>query len=267
MTVQIGSRQIGAGHLVYVIAEIGSNHDGDLGQARELIAIAAECGADAAKFQLYRAGELYPGRITPGALPDAWLPELKACCESNRVEFLCSVFSLETLEAYLAVAPAAVKIASPEAYAFALIGAACESGLPVIVSTGACDFEDVRAVSELAGGDPLVLLHCVSAYPAPFDAMNLLAMAELAVFNVPVGLSDHTLASPAPVVAVALGASVIEKHLTLSRSLVGPDHPFALDPDEFGRMVRDVHAAEVMLGDGVKRVAACEDATDRRVAA
>lgn len=266
--VKIGSCTVGPGSPVYVIAEIGSNHDGDLGQARELIGVAAECGADAAKFQLYRADELYPGEVTAGALPDAWLPELKACCHANRVEFLCSVFSVETLEAYLDVEPAAVKIASPEAQAYELIYCAALSGVPLIVSTGACDDLDVQAVVTMVDGAPLVLLHCVSAYPAPVELLNLNVIRTMRRrFGVPVGFSDHTMDGPAPAVAVALGASVVEKHLTLSRRLVGADHPFALEPDEFARMVGDVREASVMVGDGVKRVQACEDATDRRVAA
>ncbi len=263
---RIGSRLIGQGP-VYVIAEVGSNHDGSLDQAKRLICVAAEAGADCVKFQLYRADTLYPGSHTAGAVPDEWLPELKECCAGHGVEFLCSVFCMDTLAAYLEVEPSAVKIASPEATDIELLAAVYESGLPAFVSTGAMDWEMLDK-TELVLGGPHVLLHCVSSYPSPARQMNLRAIpAMIERYGVPVGLSDHT-SNPAlaPAVAVALGACVIEKHITLDRRAVGPDHSFALEPTAFGLMVKNVHVAQRMLGDGVKRVQPSEDATDRRAA-
>jgi N,N'-diacetyllegionaminate synthase len=263
---KIGNTPIGHGEPVYVIAEIGSNHDNDLDQAKQLIQTAADAGADAAKFQLYRADKLYPGQITPGALDDVWLPELKTTCHEAGIEFLCSIFCTETLAAYLEVQPAAIKIASPEASNLDLLRACAETGLPLIVSTGAMDWTMLDRSVDVLGNADVVLLHCVSAYPAPPEHLNLRAILSLSKrYNVPVGFSDHTLGSQGvSVAAVALGACVIEKHLTLDRNLEGPDHPFALEPDEFRQMVDAIRQTEQMLGDGVKRVMPSEDPTDRR---
>lgn len=267
LNVCIGGTCVGGGEPPYVIAEIGSNHDGSMLQASQLIQAAADAGADAAKFQFYRADKLYPGTITQGAVPDEWLPLLKAACHEAGVEFLCSVFDLETLDAYLAVGPAAVKIASPEATNQRLVAAAADTGLPVIVATGAMTGVEVDR-AHFHAGERQVLLHCVSAYPADPGQMNLGVVARMAArYNVPVGLSDHTLDPVvAPVAAVVLGACMVEKHLTLDRSGAGPDHGFALEPGEFALMVEAVGLAYRMRGDGVKRVMASEDATDRRAA-
>jgi N,N'-diacetyllegionaminate synthase len=271
--VNIGNTLIGHGEPVYVIAEIGSNHDGDLDQAKRLIHVAADAGADAAKFQLYRADKLYPGTITPGALPDQWLPLLKTACHEAGIEFLCSIFCAETLAAYLEVQPAAIKIASPEATNLDLLADAARTGLPLIISTGATTWDDLEQLEDTLSDhalDPLgfadhVLLHCVSAYPADPAQLNLRAIAEMAeTYYVPVGFSDHTLRTEPAVAAVAAGACMIEKHLTLDRNLEGPDHPFALEPDEFADMIDSIRQVEQMLGDGNKRVMPSEDPTDRR---
>ncbi len=265
--VEIGDKSIGPGHPVYVIAEIGSNHDGSLDTAKTLIETAAKCGADAAKFQFYRELELYPGQTTPWALPDWWLLELQECAHNCGVEFMASVFSLETLNVYLMIEPAAIKIASPEATDYELLYCAAATGLPVIVSTGACDMVDVNGVRLFLEGTDWVLLHCVSAYPARADEMNLAVLPMLArEYGVPVGLSDHSMERLVAEYAVAAGASVIEKHLTLDRSLPGPDHPFALEPREFRALVKAIRRVERVMGDGVKRVQASEDPLDRRVA-
>jgi N,N'-diacetyllegionaminate synthase len=266
--VNIGGTRIGPCEPVYVIAEIGGNHDGNIDQAYRLIQHAADAGADCCKFQFYRADKLYPGKVTDGAIPDWWLPELKRACHGEGVEFLCSVFCLETLYAYLEVEPAAVKIASPEATNDELLHAA--SCLPMLVSTGALDWHGCYSVNQVlkAHCAEYALLHCVSAYPAELDHLGLRVIAEMIRrYRVPIGFSDHSL-NPclAPVVAVSLGACVIEKHLTLDRRSPGPDHSFALEPGEFLMMVDAVRAVPGVLGDGVKRVTPGEDATDRRAA-
>lgn len=266
--VTIGSRTIGPSHPTYIIAEIGSNHDGDLDTAKRLIQTASRCGADAAKFQLYREHDLYPGQSTPGAIPDGWLPELQRACRDSGVEFICSVFSLETLAAYLSVGPAALKIASPESHNRELLVAAGRSDLPLIIATGASDNTDVTRAVLAVITRQLILLHCVSAYPASMQEMNLACIPRMAErYRCPVGLSDHSLERCVAEYAVAAGACVIEKHLTPDRNLPGPDHPFALEPRDFRAMVKAVRQVERIMGDGVKRVQPSEDATDRRAAA
>lgn len=267
--VKIGKHAIGAGNPVFVIAEIGSNHNGHLETAKRYIETVGALGAHCAKFQLYREDKLYPGQTTPGAIPDHWLPHLKRACRNAGVEFMCSVFCEETLDSYMQVRPTAIKIASPESHNHALLRAAGATGVPVVVATGASTYRDVYATAQALDGARWVLLHCTSAYPAPDAEANLAVIQELAAMyeGIPVGLSDHTTHGPAPALAVALGASVVEKHLTFNRSLPGPDHSFALEPAEFRQMCQDVQRAAAMLGDGQKRVTVSEDAKDRRQAA
>lgn len=263
----IGARTIDESR-IYVIAEIGGNHDGHLAQAQALIEQAAVAGADAAKFQLFKPDRLYPGSHTEGSISAGWMQTLKRTCEDFAVEFLCSVFCLDTLAAYVDTDPAAVKIASPEATDLALLTQAALTGVPLLVSTGAMGWPALDRSMRVLDGHDVALLHCVSAYPAPVRQMNLAVIPMMRkLYGVPVGLSDHTLHPwRAPLSAFGLGASIVEKHLTLDRSLKGPDHSYALTPGSFASMVRELRIAGHMHGDGVKRVQPSEDATDRRAA-
>lgn len=257
---RIGTVAVGPGEPVYIVAEIGGNHNGNLDTAYALIEAAAAAGADSAKFQLFNPNTLYPGRFTHGAVPEEWLPHLKARCHEHGIEFLCSVFDHQTLNAYVAHKPAAIKIASPEAANRELVDRAAATQLPLIISTGA-----MTLIQALQIQTDTVLLHCVSSYPAPPDEMNLRAIPALLTYRQYVGLSDHTLHPTfAPAAAAALGACLIEKHLTLDRTLQGPDHAHSLEPAEFAAMVEAVRATEAMLGDGNKRVMPSENPDDRR---
>ncbi len=251
---------------VLVIAEIGGNHDGSPDRAYMLIEAAAAAGADAVKFQLFNPDTLYPGKRTEGSIPARWLRPLSSFCESQGVVFGCSVFDVETLEQYLEIDPAWVKIASPEATNRVLLQAAANSGVPLLVSTGAMDEEMVDDTMDVLSGSEVTLLHCVSAYPADPLEMNLAAIGAMRDrYDVPVGLSDHTTNFfEVPMLAVAAGAAVIEKHLTLNKQSPGADHSFALDQFEFATMVAGIRVAESVLGDGVKVVQPSEDPTDRR---
>ena len=277
--VRIGSRTIGDGEPCFVIAEAGSNHNGSLGQAKKLIDVAAEAGADAVKFQVFRAPKLYPRSagvsdylqvprsiyeiISEMEMPYEWIPELARHCEDRGVFFLSSVFderSADEVEAYVP----AFKIASYEMTHTPLVEYVAGKGNPVIVSTGAAHLEEVAATVEAfrrTGNDQLVLLQCTARYPAPTDSLNLKAITVLKrEFGVPVGLSDHS-TDPVlgPVTAVALGANVIEKHFTLSKELPGPDHRFAVEPSELRLMVEKVREAERALGAEKKTVHPVEE--------
>lgn len=277
-SVRIGARAVGTWHPCYVIAEAGSNHDGSLAQAKELIDVAGAAGADAVKFQLFRAARLYPKNagvsgylrtdtpiydiISRLEMPYEWLPELAARCETAGVDLLVSPFdeeSADRLDPYVKV----FKIASYEMTHLPLVQHIARKGTPVIISTGTATLDEVEAtVAAFAetGNTQLVLMQCTAAYPAPLDALNIRAITTLrARFGVPVGLSDHS-RDPivGPVVAVACGAAVVEKHYTLSNTLPGPDHRFALEPDELRRMVAAVREAEVALGSGEKVTAPVE---------
>ncbi len=267
MTTESAARAL-AGAGIQIVAEVGSNHNHDLGLAHEHIRAAAESGADAVKFQLFRAGSLYPpnaGRVqTPMGvadlhemfeaftLPPEWLAELRADARHRGLQFLCTAFDEETLAQLAALEPPAIKIASPELNHLPLLRAAARLRRPLICSTGLATIADIdEAISTIRGEWPdpqLVILQCVSAYPLPAEQSNLGVIETLRhTFGVPAGLSDHTMdVDRVPAVAAALGACLIEKHLTLDRSLPGPDHPFSLEPGEFTRMVDTVRAVQAM---------------------
>jgi sialic acid synthase SpsE len=274
MRIKVGERWIGAGEPCYIIAEAGSNHNGSLETALALIDVAAEAGADAVKFQGFRARTLYPrsaGRsdylgdprsiydiIEAMELSPAWLPTLAARCAKRNVHFLCTPFDEAWVELLDGHVPA-FKLASYEMSHLPLARAVLARGKPVFASTGAHTLDEVRPLLDVArevGNEALVVLQCTAAYPTPPHAVNARAIATLreATGHL-VGLSDHS-RDPivAPVVAVALGACVIEKHFTLSNRLPGPDQAFAVEPDELARLVRAVREAEAVLGTGDKKL-------------
>lgn len=268
----IAGRPVGAGHPTVVIAEPGSNHNGSLDTALELIDAAADAGADAVKFQTFRAEDHY-ARETPqftylrelapnvstfelirqNELPRAWHATLRARAEKHGVMFLSTPSDQAAVDELVDQhGMAAVKIASFEAVDLPFIEYCARKGKPMLVSTGMCnlgDIEDILATLERAGNAQVVLLHCVSLYPTAPEHVNLRAMQTMAAaFDVPVGLSDHTTGIEVPIAAVALGACVIEKHFTLDRRMRGPDHPFAVEPPELRAMVAGIRKVEAALG-------------------
>ncbi|MCB1006611.1 MAG: pseudaminic acid synthase [Acidimicrobiales bacterium] len=272
-TVALGERRVGPGEPVYVIAELSANHGHDLDTARAIVAAAAEAGADAVKLQTYTAdtmtidartppfvvgdGTLWAGRnlyelYQEAATPWEWHAELQAQARDLGLDLFSTPFDATAVAFLDELGTPAMKIASFELVDLELIRAAAATGQPLIVSTGmATDAEIDEAVEAAvgAGATGLVLLRCNSSYPAPPDEMDLRTIPAMARrWSVPVGFSDHTLGTTAATVAVALGASVLEKHLTLRRSDGGPDAAFSLEPGEFGAMVAAVREAEAALG-------------------
>jgi N,N'-diacetyllegionaminate synthase len=264
------SMQFGSGE-VMIIGEVGSNYDDELKVAKEHVAALKACGADAVKFQTLRRDKLVAPRVwSDGAwvenpvyrnfsnleLPDDWHYSLKQTADRHGIEFISTPFYLEAVDLLEKVGACTYKIASGDITFFSLLEAVGCTGKRVILSTGASSLGDVdRALSVLtrSGAGDIVLLHCVSNYPPQWDEMNLRAVATLReAFGLPVGLSDHSPGSLAPIAAVAMGATVIEKHVTFDRSLPGPDHPFAVTMDEFGDMVQQVRLLEQALGTGEK---------------
>jgi sialic acid synthase SpsE len=281
--VRIGERLVGDGAPVYVIAEAGSNHDRDLDQAKRLIDVAAEAGADAVKFQTFTSERIvaetrtrakYLDAILPPdetmatlfrklELPYEWPEDLYRHAEAAGLDFLSSPFDEQAADMLDALGVKAFKIASYELWHLPLLRHVAAKGKPMICSTGMADLADVQeaidVLTEAGARDRLILLHCVVNYPPPFSDLNLRAIETMrAAFGVPVGYSDHTPGWTAPVVATSLGAAVIEKHFTTSRDRPGPDHRFALEPDELKAMVRAIHDAQASLGDGVKKMADAE---------
>lgn len=272
----IGDRAVGPGTPTYVIAEIGSNHDGRLDRARTMIELAALCGADAVKFQSFTADGLVarcivdpqggPARDNPVhpilarfSVPGDWHAELVACAEAAGIHFLSAPFDLGRLALLDRLDVPAIKIASGDITFEPLLQAAARTGRPVLLSTGMSDLSEVgRAVATLqeAGCRQLVLFQCVSCYPTSLEQANVRAVKTLAEqFGCPVGLSDHSPGSAAALAAVALGVCAVEKHLTFDRNLPGPDHPFAMEPQEFRSMVREIRNVEAALGNGQKEPA------------
>ena len=272
---------------VYVIAEAGSNWragspERDRAQARALIDVAVEAGADAVKFQTYRPETVYVanagnsdylsksgvkddiGKIFADlAMPYEMIPELAAYCRKQDIAFMSTPFSPDD---FAAIDPHVQihKVASYEISHPHLITLAARSGKPLVMSTGASVESDIAWAVDLfhaGGGKDLCLMQCTAKYPANIDSLNLLAIPSLRRrFRAAVGLSDHSReAALAPVMAVALGARVIEKHFTLDNTLPGPDHSFALLPSELKQLVREVRMAEQALGDGIKRVLEAEE--------
>jgi sialic acid synthase SpsE len=269
----IGERMVGPGHPTYVIAEAGANHNKDLDIARRLIDVAADAGADAVKFQTY-SGAIYSTK-TPGfkylepttdmspsellediALPREWQGELAAYAAERGIDFFSTPFDHDAVRELAALGVPVLKIASFEIVDPQLIRAAAATGRPLIISTGMAMLGEIEDAIEAAvdGGAPAVgLMQCASVYPAKAELINLRAMATMErAFQLPVGLSDHSLGINVPIAAAALGAAFIEKHYTLERTMPGPDHAFALEPDELTAMVAGIREAHAALGDGRK---------------
>lgn len=287
--VRLGDRLVGDGEPCFIIAEAGANHDRDLKVAHQLIDVAADCGADAVKFQTYSAETLY-SRFTPRfkemdeferspkgerpfelikrvELPREWQRELRDHAVERGLYFLSTPFDLAAVEELAELGIKAFKIASCEITYYALLKAAAKHQCPLIISTGNSNLADVEmaiaAVHE-ESNDQVILLHCVSQYPARFEDLNLRAMQTLAqAFDVPVGFSDHTMDNTGAVLAVGLGACCFEKHFTLNRKRRGPDHPSALEPDELADYVEAIRNAEKALGSRVKRVQPSEEENHR----
>jgi len=281
-TVRIGDREVGAGHPCFLIAEAGVNHNGDVELAKELVDIAADAGADAVKFQTFKAERLvsaaapkadYQLRTTDAAesqldmlrkleLSEAAHEELSARCTERNILFMSSAFDETSAGLLDELGVAAFKIPSGEITNLPLLDHVARMGQPMIVSTGMSTLGEVEtAVRTIraAGNDALVLLHCVSNYPADPADVNLRAMATMAAaFGVPVGYSDHTSGIEVALAAVAMGACVIEKHFTISRNLVGPDHEASIEPDELKALVRGIRTVESALGSGQKLPAPSE---------
>lgn len=272
--VKIGNKKIGDKHPTYIIAEAGSNHNGHMYIAKRLIDKAADAGADAVKFQVFRAEKLYPKKagvtkylkmdkpiyeiIKDMEMPYEWIPTLAEYCKEKNIEFLASVFdeeSADILDEYVN----AHKIASYELTHIPLIRYVAKLKKPIILSTGASNISDIEeSVRTIKDGENknLCLMQCTAKYPAPLTAINVNVIRTFKdKFKIPVGLSDHSReVFIAPMAAVSVGAKIIEKHFTLDKNLPGPDHKFALEPDELKEMVEKINMVEKVLGSDTKKI-------------
>lgn len=269
-TVAIDGRTVGAGHPTYVIAELGLNHGGDVETGKRLVEAAAEAGADAIKLQTYRTEERVPADspifdILKGAeLDEAGHRELQQAAADNGVAFASTPFSPASADLLDALGVAAFKIASFDIVNEQLIDHVAAKGRPMIVSRGMAGVAESDRAVELvdAHGAPLALLHCVSAYPLEPEDANLAVIDTLRErYGRPTGYSDHTLGIDVPALAVARGATVIEKHFTLDRDAEGPDHALSADPERLAALVRRIREIEAVLGSAEPRLLEAEEGT------
>jgi N-acetylneuraminate synthase/N,N'-diacetyllegionaminate synthase len=272
--IRIGNRLIGDGQPCFIVAEVGINHNGDINLCHRLIDAAAKAGADSVKFQNYKTEDFISDRTLTYTYKSQgkmitesqwemfkryesrsnWWPELKRQCDELGVIFFATPTSEACMQELLEVGAPLLKNGSDYLTHTPLLECMGRTGVPVIVSTGMAnqqDVDDAVAAIRRGGKSPLVLLHCTSAYPTPITDVNLNRMISLRErYNVPVGFSDHTEGWLAAVQAVTLGACIIEKHFTIDHELPGPDHWFSSTPNELEELVRQLRAAEVRLGHG-----------------
>ena len=271
--IKIGDRLIGDGQPTYIIAEIGVNHNGILALALKLIDIAADAGADAVKFQKRKLDKLYGRKYLENAnagektlryllpilqqveLPEHDFYEIVEHCNQRNITFLCSAFDSESADFLAQLGVPAFKVASADLTNLPLLDHLISIGKPLILSTGMSRMDEVEATVDFLKERQaeFALLHCNSTYPAAFEDINLLFMNQLRRFGVPVGYSGHERGIAVSTVAAAMGACIIERHLTLDRTMDGPDHAASLEPQGFKKMVRDIRQVILALGTGEEK--------------
>jgi len=274
--IKIGNKVIGKDNPCFIIAEAGSNHDGKLEQAKKLIDVAVSAGADAVKFQSFKADKIAAKTKDDivkidiaGAktlfdlyknleLPQEWLEELIEYAEEQGIIFLSTPFDEESADILDEIGVPAFKIASFELVHLPLLRHVARKNKPIILSTGMANLGEIEEAINVIlseGNNKIILLHCGIGYPLPMEAVNLAAMETLRqTFSCPVGYSDHTMGITIPIAAVSRGANVIEKHFTINRNLPGPDHSFAVEPDELKAMVQAIRDVEKAIGSPRKEV-------------
>lgn len=270
-------RKIGPGYPAYIIAEIGSNHDGSLERAKNLVSLAKKAKADAVKFQSFQA-HLLTNRFTKEGndwikessyeileqltVPVDWHIELAKHCKEEEIDFFSTPFDLERLKLLDELDVPLIKIASGDLTNNLLLEKAAKLHRPIIISTGAAYLREIEIALKILKENhakDIAILQCVSSYPAEFKDANLLSMKTIQdTFQVPVGYSDHTPGIVVPIATIALGGSIIEKHFTDDKNRIGPDHPHSLDTKEFSLMVRSIRELEEAFGSEIKKPSTSE---------
>jgi N,N'-diacetyllegionaminate synthase len=269
-------------HSTFIIAEAGVNHNGSLELAKKLVDKAKKAGADAIKFQTFKtellvskyaekadyqknitdASELQLNMLKRLELDKKQYVELFEYCKQNNIQFLSSVFEKSSVNFLNKLGLSIFKIPSGEIINIPLIKYIASQNKEIILSTGMATLGEVEEALEVIfsmGNKNVTLMHCVTEYPAPFNEVNLKAMLTLKnAFKLPIGYSDHTLSTEISIAAVALGATIIEKHFTLNKNFEGPDHKASLEPEELKQFIKSIRNVEVALGNGIKKPAKCE---------
>lgn len=268
-------KKIGPNEPVYFIAEAGSNFNQSLEIAKTLIEVAKDSGADAVKFQLFQAEELYPkdspayDAVKSVELNPDWIPKLKEHADKYEITFLASPFDKQSVDILENVGIAGYKVASSEIVKMDLLAYMARTKKPMFLSTGMCEITDVVSAIELCeenGNMDLAIMQCSAVYPLPMEQVDLNVLKTYSrMFDYSVGFSDHTLDNIASITSVGCGATVIEKHFTLNKKSEGPDHFYALEPDELKKIIQDVHSAKTALGQYKKRMHQDEKNYGRRL--
>ena len=283
--IRIGDHLVGDGQPVYIVAEIGSNFDRSLEQAKNLVDLAKDAGADAVKFQSFLADKIVSEHgfrnlqisfqskwkksvcevYEDAELPREWHQEIADYCRKKGITFFSAPYDKEAVDLLDEIGVPAFKVGSGDINFLSLIEYMAKKGKPMIVGTGAStlgEIEETINIMRAAGNEDIILLQCVTNYPSPIEQANIRAMITLReAFQVNVGYSDHTLGYLIPLGAVALGACMIEKHFTLDKMREGPDHRFSMNVSEFAEMVKNIRLMEKALGSYIKRPVPAEDET------
>lgn len=262
---------------VFIIAEAGVNHNGNISLAKKLVDMAVECGADAIKFQTFKAEEStgcfaekakYQKENDPTEesqlemikkleLPFESFKEIQGYCNKRGIIFISTPDGLESLDCLVKLDIPLIKIGSTEVTNYRFLKQIGETGKPVILSTGMSTLGEVEKAVEVlksTGNKNIKLMHCISDYPTGINDVNLNAMITMReTFKVPIGFSDHTVGFESAIASVALGAEFIEKHITLDRDMEGPDHKASMTPSDFKEYVKYIRNTELLLGDGIKK--------------
>ncbi len=271
--VKVGNRYVGDGHPVYIIAEIGINHNGSIDNAKELIDASVEAGCDAVKFQKRTPELCVPDDQKDKMRHTPWgyisymeyrekvefgkdeYSEIAKYCREKGIDWQASAWDEPSVDFLEEFSPTAHKVASASLTDSTLLLKMRQQGRPIILSTGMSQMEQIQAAVELVGTDDLILAHCTSAYPCPPAELNLKMIQTLReMYPCPIGYSGHEVGLPTTVAAVTLGASLIERHITLDRAMWGSDQAASIEPGGLRKLVKYIRVVEEALGDGVKTV-------------
>ena len=279
MEIKINDKIIGENHPVFFIAEAGVNHNGDVKLAKKMVDVAIEAKADAIKFQTYKT-EGVMIRKTPKAayqlddmhpdenffdmakkieLPFEVYKELKDYCEEKKIIFLSTPFCFDSADYLEKIGVAAFKVSSGDFVNYPFLEHVIKKGKPILISSGTAEIDEVRETMKFIRSkkcENIVLFHCTSSYPTPYDDVNLNVIESYRkeFLGIPIGFSDHSIGTLAGALAVAKGARVIEKHFTMDKKLIGPDHKASLDPPELKAYIENIRLAEKMMGSAVKKL-------------
>jgi N-acetylneuraminate synthase len=270
--VQVGKRSLGPGRPCYIIAEIGINHNGDIDLAKRLISVAVAAGCDAVKFQkrtvdvVYTSAELATPRPNPFGDTNGDLKrglefeyedfaEINDFCRSLKIDWFASPWDEASVDFIEQFKPPVYKVASASLTDDHLLRHIRSTGRPIIASTGMSTYAEIDHAVEILGKNDLILMHTTSTYPAKYEQLNLSAIPTMAQrYGLPIGYSGHETGIPTSVVAAALGACCVERHITMDRAMWGSDQAASLEPNGITRLVRDIRLVEQSMGDGIKRV-------------